>query len=76
MHELPLVFFTVLGQSAVGLFLLAYLARKMGSIDDKQLRVANIIGFIIVLIGLGIGALHVGNHCASLICYWVSVAHR
>ncbi|BBG59247.1 DMSO reductase anchor subunit [Providencia rustigianii] len=61
MHELPLVFFTVLGQSAVGLFLLAYLARKMGSIDDKQLRVANIIGFIIVLIGLGIGALHVGQ---------------
>ncbi|AFH92289.1 anaerobic dimethyl sulfoxide reductase subunit C [Providencia stuartii MRSN 2154] len=28
MHELPLVFFTVLGQSAAGLFLLAYLSKK------------------------------------------------
>ncbi|EUD07600.1 DmsC/YnfH family molybdoenzyme membrane anchor subunit [Providencia alcalifaciens] len=61
MHELPLVFFTVLGQSAAGLFLLAYIAKKMGSIDDNQLKTANIIGFIIVMIGLGIGALHVGQ---------------
>ncbi|MGJ3352868.1 dimethyl sulfoxide reductase anchor subunit family protein [Providencia sp. Je.9.19] len=61
MHELPLVFFTVLGQSAVGLFLLAYLSRKMGSIDDKQLKTANIVAFIIMVIGLGIGGLHVGQ---------------
>lgn len=61
MHELPLVFFTVLGQSAVGLFLLAFLSRKMGSIDDKQLKTANIVAFIIMVIGLGIGGLHVGQ---------------
>lgn len=61
MHELPLVFFTVLGQSAVGLFLLAYLSRKIGSIDDKQLKIANIIAFIIMIIGLVIGGLHVGQ---------------
>lgn len=61
MHELPLVFFTVLGQSAAGLFLLAYISRRMGSIDDKQLKTANIVAFIIMIIGLGIGGLHVGQ---------------
>ncbi|EPL6453241.1 MULTISPECIES: dimethyl sulfoxide reductase anchor subunit family protein [Providencia] len=61
MHELPLVFFTVLGQTAAGLFLLAYLSRKMGSIDDKQLKTANIVAFIVMLIGLVIGGLHVGQ---------------
>ncbi|EMI5492764.1 dimethyl sulfoxide reductase anchor subunit [Providencia stuartii] len=61
MHELPLVFFTVLGQSAAGLFLLAYLSKKMGSIDEKQLKNANILAFIVVVIGLGIGGLHVGQ---------------
>lgn len=58
MHELPLVFFTVLGQSAAGLFLLAYISRRMGSIDDNQLKIANIVAFIIMIIGLGIGGLH------------------
>lgn len=61
MHELPLVFFTVLGQSAAGLYLLAYLSKKMGNIDDKQLCNANILAFIVVIIGLVIGGLHVGQ---------------
>lgn len=61
MHELPLVFFTVLGQSAAGLYLIAYLSKKLGLIDLNQLRNANILAFIIVVIGLGIGGLHVGQ---------------
>ncbi|SUC47589.1 DMSO reductase anchor subunit [Providencia stuartii] len=61
MHELPLVFFTVLGQSAAGLFLLAYLSKKIGSIDEKQLKNANILAFVVMIIGLGIGGLHVGQ---------------
>ncbi|EKT55569.1 dimethyl sulfoxide reductase anchor subunit family protein [Providencia sneebia] len=61
MHELPLVFFTVFGQSAAGLFLLAYISRRMGTINDNQLRNANILAFIIVMIGLGIGGLHEGQ---------------
>lgn len=61
MHELPLVFFTVLGQSAAGLFLLAYLSKKMGLIDEVQLKTANLIAFVVMVIGLGIGGLHVGQ---------------
>lgn len=61
MHELPLVFFTVLGQSAAGLYLLAYLSKKCGQIDNHQLRNANILAFIIMIIALVIGGLHVGQ---------------
>ena len=61
MHELPLVFFTVLGQSAAGLYLLAYLSKKMAKINDNQLRNANILAFVILIIGLVIGGLHVGQ---------------
>ncbi|MEQ4923004.1 dimethyl sulfoxide reductase anchor subunit family protein [Proteus hauseri] len=61
MHELPLVFFTVLGSSAAGLFLIAYISKKLGQIDQNQLRNANILALILMLIGLGIGGLHVGQ---------------
>ncbi|MBC8653710.1 dimethyl sulfoxide reductase anchor subunit, partial [Providencia vermicola] len=60
MHELPLVFFTVLGQSAAGLYLLAYLSKKIGMVDEYQLRNANIVAFITMIIALALGALHVG----------------
>lgn len=61
MHELPLVFFTVLGSSAAGLFLIAYLSKKLGNIDAKQLANANLLALILMLIGLAIGGLHVGQ---------------
>lgn len=61
MHELPLVFFTVLGQTAVGLFALALLSHKLGMTTEPQLKQANIIGLILMLVGLVIGALHVGQ---------------
>ncbi|APC11752.1 dimethyl sulfoxide reductase anchor subunit [Providencia rettgeri] len=61
MHELPLVFFTVLGQSAAGLYLLAYLSKKIGMVDEYQLRNANIVAFITMIIALALGALHVGQ---------------
>ncbi|EMP2041020.1 TPA: dimethyl sulfoxide reductase anchor subunit [Proteus mirabilis] len=61
MHELPLVFFTVLGSSAAGLFLIAYISKKLGQIDEQQLRNANILALILMLVGLGIGGLHVGQ---------------
>lgn len=61
MHELPLVFFTVLGSSAAGLFLIAYISKKLGQIDENQLRNANILALILTLVGLGIGGLHVGQ---------------
>lgn len=61
MHELPLVFFTVLGQSAAGLYLLVYASRKLGMLSETQLRHANIAAFVIMIIALAIGGLHVGQ---------------
>ena len=61
MHELPLVFFTVLGQSAAGLYLLAYASRRLGMLSENQLRHANIAAFVIMIIALVIGGLHVGQ---------------
>ncbi|OAT35990.1 dimethyl sulfoxide reductase anchor subunit family protein [Proteus myxofaciens] len=61
MHELPLVFFTVLGASSAGLFLIAYISKKLGQIDAAQLRNANIVALIFILVGLAIGGLHVGQ---------------
>lgn len=61
MHELPLVFFTVLGQTAVGLFALVWLSHKLGLTTALQLKQANIVGLILVLAGLVIGTLHVGQ---------------
>lgn len=61
MHELPLVFFTVLGQTAVGLFALVFLSHKLGLTTAQQLKQANIVGLILMLVGLVIGALHVGQ---------------
>lgn len=61
MHELPLVFFTVLGQASAGLFLLALVSYKMGTTNESQLKQANIIGLVLVMVGLLIGTLHVGQ---------------
>ncbi|MDA5544221.1 MULTISPECIES: dimethyl sulfoxide reductase anchor subunit family protein [Yersinia] len=61
MHELPLVFFTVLGQTAVGLFALVFLSHQLGLTTAQQLKQANILGLILMLVGLVIGALHVGQ---------------
>ncbi|CFR17286.1 dimethyl sulfoxide reductase anchor subunit family protein [Yersinia kristensenii] len=61
MHELPLVFFTVLGQTAVGLFALVFLSHQLGMTTAPQLKQANIVGLILMLVGLIIGALHVGQ---------------
>lgn len=61
MHELPLVFFTVFGQSAAGLYLFAYLSKRIGWSSSEQLRQSNILAFVLMLIALVIGSLHVGQ---------------
>jgi anaerobic dimethyl sulfoxide reductase subunit C (anchor subunit) len=61
MHELPLVFFTVFGQAAAGLFLLALFATKLGSLTEAQLKKANIVAFVLLAVGLAIGGLHMGK---------------
>ncbi|NAW69973.1 dimethyl sulfoxide reductase anchor subunit [Vibrio sp. V27_P1S3P104] len=61
MHELPLVFFTVLGQTAVGMMLLAFIAGLMGQITATQQHRINFIGLILFAIGMAIGGLHMGQ---------------
>ncbi|PVZ86311.1 diguanylate cyclase [Serratia sp. S1B] len=61
MHELPLVFFTVLGQTAVGMMLLAFLAALMGQITLEQRNKSNVVSLFLLMIGMGIGGLHMGQ---------------
>ncbi|MBC7005244.1 dimethyl sulfoxide reductase anchor subunit [Photobacterium sp. BZF1] len=61
MHELPLVFFTVFGQAAVGIFLLSLLAFTTKQISDVQLKTANIVAAALLLVGSAIGGLHMGQ---------------
>lgn len=61
MHELPLVFFTVLGQSAVGLFLLAFIGYQLKQIDWDLLKKANLLALILMTVGLVIGIFHLGQ---------------
>ncbi|MGL4859896.1 MAG: dimethyl sulfoxide reductase anchor subunit family protein [Enterobacteriaceae bacterium] len=66
MHELPLVFFTVAGQSSVGVFLLAWLSRALGLMEKQQLQRANCLAFVLLIIGLAIGGLHIGQPLRAL----------
>ncbi len=50
-----------MGQSAAGLYLLVYASRKLGMLSETQLRHANIAAFVIMIIALAIGGLHVGQ---------------
>lgn len=60
MHELPLVFFTVLSQCAVGLALISFISNKIGLSDDASLRRANILVFILMLLAIFLSLLHLG----------------
>ncbi|WP_159565674.1 dimethyl sulfoxide reductase anchor subunit family protein [Budvicia diplopodorum] len=61
MHELPLVFFTVFGQSAVGLLLLAFISDRLTMTDEPLLKRANLLALILMGIGLIVGIFHVGQ---------------
>lgn len=61
MHELPLVFFTVLTQSAVGAFLLLLIANGMGQIDSKRLGIGLFAAMCVFGVGLIIGMVHLGK---------------
>ncbi|UJF18418.1 dimethyl sulfoxide reductase anchor subunit [Vibrio sp. SS-MA-C1-2] len=61
MHELPLVFLTVLAQSAVGIALFATLALFIGKVNDKQYKTLTIIALVVMAFG-GIASLfHLGQ---------------
>lgn len=61
MHELPLVFFTVFAQSAVGLMLIAFVGQKLGFSDEVRLNRANLLAFVLTAAALLIGMFHLGQ---------------
>lgn len=61
MHELPLVFFTVFAQCAVGLMLIAFVSQKLSLASDKQLNLANVLAFVLMGAGFVIGMFHLGQ---------------
>jgi anaerobic dimethyl sulfoxide reductase subunit C (anchor subunit) len=66
MHELPLVFFTVFTQSAVGAFILLLIGGALGQIDAR--RRATGLFAMMCLFGLGvvIGIFHIGQPLRAL----------
>ncbi|MDE1515160.1 MULTISPECIES: dimethyl sulfoxide reductase anchor subunit family protein [Vibrio] len=61
MHELPLVFFTVLGQTAVGMMVLAFIAGLLGQITHAQRHKINLVAMILLAVGMVLGGLHMGQ---------------
>lgn len=61
MHELPLVFFTVLVQTAVAVFILAWISLCFNQISRARNQFANIIAMSLMTIGFMIGMLHMGQ---------------
>ncbi len=51
MHELPLVFFTVFTQSAVGAFILLLIGGAMGLIEPRRMAIGLFFGDVLVWCG-------------------------
>lgn len=61
MHELPLVFFTVLTQSAVGAFTVLLIGNAMGHIEPRRLTIGLFAAVCLFGLGVVMGIFHVGQ---------------
>lgn len=61
MHELPLVFFTVLTQSAVGAFILLLIGSALGHIEPRRLAIGLFVSVCVFGAGVVMGIFHVGQ---------------
>lgn len=61
MHELPLVFFTVFAQSAVGLAILAFISYTLRLSDAQALQKANRLALILLIIAFIASIFHLGQ---------------
>ncbi|MBK4716809.1 MULTISPECIES: dimethyl sulfoxide reductase anchor subunit family protein [Tenebrionibacter/Tenebrionicola group] len=61
MHELPLVFFTVLTQSAVGALILLLLSHALGQIEPRRLAIGLFAAVCLFGLGVLVGIFHVGQ---------------
>lgn len=66
MHELPLVFFTVLAQASVGLFVIMTMLTMLKKANDAQMDKAAIISLIFVMIAGGSAIMHLGQPLRAL----------
>lgn len=66
MHELPLVFFTVLTQSAVGAFILLMISGTLGHIEPRRLAIGLFASVCLFGLGVVMGIFHVGQPLRAL----------
>lgn len=66
MHELPLVFFTVFTQSAVGAFILLLIGGILGQIDRQRMAVGLFSAMCLFGVGVLLGIFHVGHPFRAL----------
>ena len=66
MHELPLVFFTVFTQSAVGAFILLLIGGAMGLIEPRRMAIGLFSVMCLFGVGVLLGTIHVGQPLRAL----------
>ena len=66
MHELPLVFFTVFTQSAVGAFILLLIGGTLGQIDRQRMAVGLFSAMCLFGVWVLLGIVHVGQPLRAL----------
>ncbi|MBY5946937.1 dimethyl sulfoxide reductase anchor subunit family protein [Photobacterium rosenbergii] len=60
MHELPLVFFTVLAQAAAGAYLILILSQPANGMDERRLSVGILVSMALLSVGMLVGMFHLG----------------
>ncbi|MBN6042495.1 dimethyl sulfoxide reductase anchor subunit [Citrobacter sp. ku-bf4] len=66
MHELPLVFFTVFTQSAVGAFILLLIGGTLGQIEARRMAIGLFSVMCLFGVGILLGIIHVGQPLRAL----------
>lgn len=66
MHELPLVFFTVFTQSAVGAFILLLIGGTLGQIEARRMAIGLFCAMCLFGLGVLLGIFHVGQPLRAL----------
>ena len=60
MHELPLVFFTVLAQAAAGAYLILLLSQPVNGMDERKLSFGILVSMALLSLGMLVGMFHLG----------------
>lgn len=66
MHELPLVFFTVLAQAAAGAYLILLLSQPFNGMDERKLSIGILVSMMLLSVGMLVGMFHLGMPIRAL----------